>query len=381
MSSKSVILAAAACLGTMLCAPTPVWAQTPGGGAASGASASTGKPAAGVTDAQKQAARTHYGNGQKAETACRWEEAYTEYGAALGEVEQWQIEGALAEAARRIGKHAEAARRFRHVLADPEAQKALAADPKLKAKIEEGYANAKKHAGLLKVEGPAGASVSVDGSVVGTLPVGEETFVDAGTHVVEGRKEGKLVSRMFVQVGTGQTGRIELIEGRIVKAAVGAPGGEEEESEGDGEERAAGKGGGTGPVQEVKGGPNWGLAFGLAGVALAGAAAGGVLWGLSGSSGDKAALGLREIEAKNGYGSNFCRINSGDAACVQVGNDLNNQDNLQTAATAAWGVAGAAVAGAVIVVLVTGREPRKTGVRAIPLVGSSQAGFVVEDLS
>lgn len=371
-------------------------------GQGAGKGGGSGKGEASIGQDNKDLARARYNKGQAAEVAGQWQDAYEEYRGAFALFPYWQIEGALAGAAFHLGKPAEAAERFRHVLADAEAQKELASDPKALAAVMKSYAEAQEKVGKLQVQGPGGAELWIDGLLAGTLPVKDDPFVEAGPHKVEARQGGAVVACASVTVAANKSELVALVEGQTAceEASAGAGGatggagggavtggtGGTSAGGGAGGSGAAGGGGsgaGGGSAGGVSGpeaalGPKWPGVVVLGGLALVGVAAGAGLWVASDGKGAEAAQSLLDFEKAHGRGSSYCKTDDNDPLCNGIQDALGAQGDLKTAAAAAWIVGGLAAVGATTLWVVTRKDAKKVGVLAVPAVAPKYTGLLLQ---
>lgn len=364
------------------------WLASPGGSAP--ALAQTGGKGAptGITADNEHVARAGYEKGRAAEAAGDWQQAYTEYRAAVALHPAPQYEAALGKAALELAKHREAAQVLQRVLDDPATAKSLSAAAM--DEVKKNHAAALLKVGRLKVEGPEGAQLWVDGTLVGTLPLKEEPFADAGERDIEARRDGTVLARVRASVTAGKSEAVKLVEGEVFSPAptapaVAPPPAPSVTATATGAPTSTGAapaptatftpvGGGPPPD---KGGPSWAGVLALGGVAVAAAAVGTGLWIASDGKAAEAASGLSQFESAHGKGSPYCLNQGSDPLCKGIQDSLTAQDALQSGAAAAWIGGGVAAVGAVTIWLITRRERPKTGVRAMPVASPGQAGLVL----
>jgi hypothetical protein len=135
--------------------------------------------------------------------AGKWEAAYAEFRAAFAWLDHWQIAGGLGDAAFALGKYPEAIEMLGKHL-----QGATNLSPAERADLEKRLAQSKQKCGILRVEGPAGAEVKVDGVSAGKLPLGKDLYALPGSHTVEVTSPAGTVKRT-VDVTAGKDAPVD----------------------------------------------------------------------------------------------------------------------------------------------------------------------------
>jgi hypothetical protein len=403
-SMLSLVLSGAAMLAWMAGhgGPVPAYAQTRGKPPpAAKPPASKGSPAAdpsapALTSDNKDLARAGYDKGRAAETAGNWQEAYTEYRAAFALYPDPAYEAAFGRAALGLAKYPEAAQTLQRMLDNPATTKSLS--PGDLADVKKNLAAALLKVGRMQIEGPAGATVWIDGTLLGTLPLKEQPFIDTGERDIEARRDGTVIARVHANVTAGKTEPVTLVEGQglapapTASAVATAPAPSVTAAGGTasplGTTAPAGSGApvGGGPPPD-KGGPSWAGILALGAVAVAGAAVGTGLWITADGKGAEA---RRKFDELPSLPPGPCTT----AECQAVHDALAAQAGLQTGAFVAWGVGAAALLGAGVVGLVTGKSAQKSGAssvrpslprdvrpslpRVVPVIAGGTGGLVVQ---
>jgi hypothetical protein len=211
--------------------------------------------------------------------------------------------------------------------------------------------------GGLDIKGPAGATVEVDGTRRGTLPLGSRIRETAGVDhevVVRATDGSELLRRTGIRVGSGEVVTVE-VEGEEQTAPAAAASAQP----------APDKGGSGKPHDEEGGshGPLWTWGWVGVGVGAAVAVAGGVTGGLALSK-------QSDLESK-------CP----DKACASQ-KDLDLRDSADTLALMTDVLipvgAAIAVAGAVLLIVDHTSGSEATAMTVVPSVGGDGAGLVLE---
>jgi hypothetical protein len=348
-----------------------------------------GKRDAPVIGDNKDLARANYDKGRAAEAKGEWEDAYAEYRAAFALVPDPKYEAAFAHAAVELGKNREAAQLIQRLQDSPAAKKALskAALAALKKDLDAILPKL----GKLRVEGPAGAQVWVDGVLFGTLPIKDDQLVDTGERTVEARRDGAVIARAVTTVAAGKTEAIKLVEGEglapaptataveppppsVTAVTTSAPPATSQVIAPPAATSAP-VGGGSPPDS----GPSWAGVLTLGGVAVAAAAAGVALWVVADGKGAEA---RQKYDMLPALPPGPCT----SADCLAVHDALKAQEGMQTGAIVAWGVGGAALLGAGAVWLLTGKATPKGDTsggrpalpRVVPVIAGGTGGLVVQ---
>ncbi|MBK8253067.1 MAG: hypothetical protein IPK82_10400 [Polyangiaceae bacterium] len=309
----------------------------------------------------KASARGHFTKGQDYESQQKWAEAYQEYETALTFYVHWQIEGALAGVAARVGKHAEAATLYRKVLADPEAQKELSAKEGALEAANKAYQEAVDKVGRLTIQGPAGAECWVDGKKVGVFPLAEEVFVEPGEWRVEAKRDGKVVDGKKVVVGTGKAEGVKLEQPAALPKDPVKP-----------------------PVEVslpgILGSKSVPIGIALGAVGLVGIGVGVGLWVEHFAQLDKAATSFSNVMNHPDKGRGYCPNHlDDDDDCAANDAATKASDASKTGAVSMWVVGGvfAAAGGALIGSALFGKPNSPPKVGMAPAITPTQTGWVM----
>jgi tetratricopeptide (TPR) repeat protein len=284
----------------------------------------------------------------------QWAEAEALFQKAWAIKHSYDIGGNLGLAELALGKHRDAAEHLGFGLKSFPAN----GKPSHRELLREALERARAEVEAVSITvNMRGAEISVDGKAVGTSPLAEDLFVDAGARVIEAKLEGYTSARQDVVAakGTAQAVTLTLVP---VKAVVPAP-----------TVTATVKqppppleGGGANRAVLVTGGV-------LAG---AGIVMGAVLAALA--NGKAGAADQEHIAQEKSFGSDAC---AGKPARCNTLYGLR-QDAATFGNIAAGSFIGAGVAGSATLIyalVAPGRKP-KLGVRAIPIVTGSSGAVV-----
>jgi hypothetical protein len=134
-------------------------------------------------------ARELWREGTRAYRKGNLERARLLYLSAFRAQRHYQIAGSLGHVEIALGRYRDGAEHVSYYLR--ETRDLPSASPRDRAMMEQDLATAQARVGVLAITvEPRGASVLVDGSLVGRSPLPEPVFVDPGRHVVEARVEG-----------------------------------------------------------------------------------------------------------------------------------------------------------------------------------------------
>jgi hypothetical protein len=257
-----------------------------------------------------------------------------------------------------VGQSEAAARRYGLALDAFEAYLAEGGDDVESARRDEVLAEIQRLrllVGGIEVKGPLGASVVVDGTERGKLPLGARIRETAGVDhevVVTGADGAELLRRTGLRVGSGEVVTVEVAGDEQPAAAVAA-----EQGNGGGEQK---------PAAQVEDGGGVSLAtwgWIALGVGAAAAVAGGVTGGLAMSK-------QSDLESK-------CP----GKTCTSS-KDLDLRDSADTLAlmTDVLIPVGSAIAvvGAILLIVDYTSEPETTAMTVMPSIGGNGAGLVLE---
>ncbi len=372
--------AAAGCtllLGTVLSAGTAVGQSAPKGSPpASSATASAGDAAA--------QARKLYEKGRALADAGKWDAAYSEFRAAYAWLDHWQIAGGVGDAAFALGKYPEAIEMLtKHLEGATNLSGAERAD------LEKRIAQSKQKCGILKIAGPAGADVKVDGALIGKLPLTKDLYALPGSHTVEVTSPAG-TEKKTVEVAAGK----EASTGGGSSGGAGGPGGSSGGAGGAGGAATVGPSStGVGPV--ATGSPSATPVVTPGGdgkpsmvpTYVLGAAAGVVLVAGLGVFIASEVKGGEAVKARDEYLKLPAVEQQTDAAKFKVRDLLRGQDSLITGAVSLWigaAVLGAGAGGYYMYRSGAGGEKRgqvaspKASFRWAPVVSPAGAGMVVQ---
>ncbi|XXZ01015.1 PEGA domain-containing protein [Sorangium sp. So ce302] len=326
--------------------------------------------------------KDHVRRGQRARAAGQWTEAYAAYKAAFEaadaasstERERAELAGELGLCELALGKYRDAAE---HLAWSLEQREALPAA--LQKRFEEGQRKATPHVAKLRVSvDPPDAEVFVDGKAVGRIARVYTLFVEPGLHTVRARAPGGEDAFHSVRAVAKAEHEISLHVSRasVSSAKEGAPVSPSETPRAPRSPAAAQ----ARPPSPWASWPGTARIGGIA-VTTATAAAGAVfLLRAHVAHGD-----LREgnlARRAQGWTSHTCREASAPAACADVHDQVNERDLFATlgkvslVTSAVFGVATAASFFTEMAVF--GAGPRSTGIRAVPMATSEQAGVLLE---
>jgi hypothetical protein len=148
-------------------------------------------------DAAAQA-RRYYEDGVAAAAEKEWQKAYNALAEAWKLKQHWQIAVNLGQAELKVGKLPDAAEHIDYYL-----REATELQPDDARQAREWLEQARSKIGILQLNvAPKGAQVMVDGKLVGTAPIGHDTYVESGWHVVEAHTaDGKALRQVEAPVG------------------------------------------------------------------------------------------------------------------------------------------------------------------------------------
>ncbi|MBE7485939.1 MAG: PEGA domain-containing protein [Polyangiaceae bacterium] len=205
-----------------------------------------------------------------------------------------------------------------------------------KARLTEGFEKAKKEIATVRLDvQPAGASVVIDGTTIGTSPIADDTFVEAGERKIRVTKAGHetYVGSFTVAKGESKTVRVALEAnaaagpaGTARPASTPPPGGN------------GSKSGPTGAAADTGGKPQSAVpAYIALGAGIVGLGAGiGFLVAASGKESDKDAL-LDEIPGTNKCGPGTIAAEK----CAEVTSLSDDAKQFRTFGYVGFGVAAA----------------------------------------
>lgn len=166
------------------------------------------------TEADSERARELFGRAVTAIDAKQFERARELLTQALGLMESFDIAGALGQTELELGSYRDAAEHLSYSLR----QFPPSESRKLKQKVAEGLAEAKRHVGTVQVEVvPAeGATVFLDSNPVRMLPLETDLFVAPGPHTLEARwqsegSEAQQSATVSIEASAGQEYPVRLV--------------------------------------------------------------------------------------------------------------------------------------------------------------------------
>lgn len=303
-------------------------------------SADAGAP----TEEEKAIARQDHTKGSALAKENRWQEAYPFLLKAWERVKHWQTAASLGTVEVELGKYraAEQHLSFARGAADLPAEERPRIDELLeRAHIKLGTIR-------LKATSQGAAQVFMDDELLGVTPFTGPISADPGTHRLEVRSGEKRDGRT-VTVTTATTQEVSL-DLRVS----------------DLDELTSERGSG-----EPGNGPSWPGVIALGGAAVVGIGVGAGLWV---AADGKRSDAQKMFDALPPLGKGACMT----PACKSVHDALAAQATFQTGSVIAWGVAGAAAAGAVAVWIFTRpSSARKTGVHVVPVAGPQLGGLML----
>jgi hypothetical protein len=292
--------------------------------------------------------------GQDAARRGSWQEAYDAFRAAWGLVQDHAVACNLAQASIKLERRVEAAERSRDCLNKlPPGTK-----PEHRKRAEDGYEQARAEVGSLKITvEPDGAEVMLDGKGVGTAPIADEIFVEAGPHTIEAKHATLHASKQEVLAQPSQPG-----------AAPGPSHGSNPASSGDTQEPQPPTGGlETRTIALIAGGALTLVAVGA-----------GIGFKLAGSSAhDDADAAL--AQAKSQFGDAPCATPAGASSdlCAEIRDKRDQGDSANQISNISFYAAGAFAVGTAAVFLFWPKESATTGVRAAPWVTGAASGVTL----
>jgi len=150
-----------------------------------------------------------FAEGVAAAQAGQREVAYEKLKAAWQLRQTFDIAASLATVENALGKHRDAAEHFQFALDNFPPM----TEGGKREQLQAGLASAKTQVGELKINVAAGATVEVNGKMVGTAPLQSPVYVDAGQATVTCRKkdfgEGKAL--VEVRIGEAQEVKVEIV--------------------------------------------------------------------------------------------------------------------------------------------------------------------------
>jgi hypothetical protein len=235
----------------------------------------------------------------------------------------------------------------------------LTGEPALRERMAKALEKCRQGVGTVRVEGaPRGASLRVDGAVVGEAPLADDVFVAPGEHTFEATLDGFTGAPQTARVDAGGTATVTLsltplaeprapVDQRPADAAADAP-----------RRRSALPG------------------MGLGTLSLAGIVGGVSFLVLSGARRQDADATRAQILAAHGG----CVKGAGnlDARCAGLADTLHARDTLHDTAVGAFIVGGVAAAGAAAYFLWPQRaEPAGHALRVTPIFGGNSGAVMV----
>ncbi len=276
-----------------------------------------------------------YEEGVTAAQAGQKEIAYEKLKAAWALRQTYDIAAALAVVENALGKYRDAAEHFQFVLDNfPPV-----GDQTERARLQAGLDAARKNVGELKINVADGASVEVNGRLVGTAPLKGPVFVDPGQTTVSCKKKDFGEGKALVQVNIGEAKDV-TVEIKITTGNGDPPG-----------EKAL-----------------WPFAvFGAVGAAGIGLGIAGIVVSQGATSDADEALGA---VPDGGCGADGNQ-------CASINDDLGKASTFLGVGIAGFAVAGAAGISALIYGLVPG-EPgaSEQAIRIVPVLGPTSGAFL-----
>jgi PEGA domain len=319
----------AGALGVSVCVSAPAWAQGKGTAAAGAAP----KAAAAEPSAAEKEAIQHFEKGREAANADQWDKAREEFLTAFKLSPQPRFIGVLITSEIAIGRYRDAAEHLTLLLR--EGQGMSASD---RQAAEQKLAEVKQKIGVVTIEvRTAGADVLVDGQKVGTSPLPEPVFVEAGRRRFEARKEGAGEGSQQVEVAGGTTPTVVLKLEPVKK--------------------------GPGPEVPPEPAPKWRTGVIVGGAAL-GAVGIGVGVGFSVAAGIKNGEVMDEVQhlkARTPSTQVICPQGAGEPRCAKLVGLLEPRDTYSNVAIAGFVVGGVAAAGTLVVALLKPDRPTQKG--------------------
>lgn len=294
-----------------------------------------------------------FDQGTAALKAGKYEEALRAFEAVWKERKTHDVAANLALAEAQLGRHRDAAEHFAFALrAFP-----VTGSEALRKSIAEAFAQSRARVATLRVTTSAdGAEVRVDGRPVGRSPIVDEIFVEPGSHTIEAKLTGYAVAsqRVDAKAASADTVKLALTPLTVPTSSGTVP-----------------------PPPPRSPVP----AFVIAGVGAASFIAGGVLLGVSATSG----ADLRDGLPRDSDGAPLCRKTPEPASSASAECDAWRAKAADAALLGNVGigllVVGGAAAGAVAAYLLW-PEGSKAGVsasvRLVPVVGTLGGGALLQ---
>jgi tetratricopeptide (TPR) repeat protein len=298
-----------------------------------------------TTVAATDRARALHIEGAKLYDEGKYDQAYVAFVAAWALKKHPQIAGNLADCEMKLAKYRDAAEHYRFI-----AQNAAGdAKPEDRHRAEERLKEVQqKIAAVTIAVDITGASLLLDDVAIGTSPLPEAVFVDAGRHTFEARREGYVSAKQAIDAAVGTSPRVRLV---LKPAASSAPP----------------------PVPEVADGTRpWLIGGGIAVSAVA-LTAGVVLTVVSGKKGSDAEAKFSDLVKQRGPSA--CSLGD-ESGCADLHDLLSAKQTLGSAG--AWSFVGAGVAGAATLgYALLSSKKTSTGLVVTPVVTAKQGGLVV----
>ena len=230
----------------------------------------------------------------------------------------------------------------------------LTGQPALRDQMQRALEQCKRGVGAVEVKlEPAGATVRVDGDLVGEAPLLDPVFVDPGDHIISVSLAGYAPAEKRIHAERGETVPVTLALVRLPPPVV---------------------------VHRVVVVKRRRLAPGLTlgGVAVAGFATGALFLGLSAHKrSDATSLGASILDAHRSCIPSAANYDS--ARCPALESAIHSDDTFHNVAVGSFIVGGAAAAGAAAYFLWPERRVPRTGpgFQVTPMVGSGDGGVIV----
>jgi tetratricopeptide (TPR) repeat protein len=193
-----------------LAAP-PAWAQQPAEGQTGAAATTTAAQPAQPDEATRTAATEHFRRGKEAFDAGNWETALTEFRAANELLPGARALHYIGQCLRSLNRQVEALQAFRQYVelyptaANPREEQSL-------AEVRNWIDELEELIGSVQVDvAVSGATVLVDGQVVGNAPLGHPVELVAGQHAFRAEAEGYRPAEATVTVAAGQQTTVTLV--------------------------------------------------------------------------------------------------------------------------------------------------------------------------
>ncbi len=292
-----------------------------------------------------------FADGQAAIKQKQWSRARTLLQGAWRIQQHWRIAAALGRAESMVGSRMrDVAEHLTFALRAVPAGKLSSDEEK---QLAEMLVQARANVGAVKVSGtPSGAEVSVDGVLVGKMPLQAEIFLDPGTHRLAARREGYVEAERVVEAAPGKAAELDL---SLTKVLVATPTG-------------AGNGGGH-EVEPVAAGPNKGMV--VVGAVLAAA-------GLGIGIGLRAMSSAKATERDDLIANEPKRDNCVPQAttCLPAVSDADAAyASLARASTGSWLIAGGILAGTLTYALFPRSSKAEQPPKVMIVTGPGVAGL------